>query len=99
MNFVSNSLKFTPAHGSVIVRVRCTGLIETFPSRAGSARKSSLNSRKSKSSSHKKVRMSDGSLAPPDTGDHEKAHSNSASNEDSKLSINVAGGTTHIPKI
>ncbi|KIX04550.1 uncharacterized protein Z518_05420 [Rhinocladiella mackenziei CBS 650.93] len=99
MNFVSNSLKFTPAHGSVTVRVRCTGLVEVLPSRAGSARKSSLNSRKSKSSSAKRVRMSDGSLAIPDTPDNEKSHSNSTSHGDPKLSINVAGGTTHIRKV
>jgi osomolarity two-component system, sensor histidine kinase SLN1 len=100
MNFVSNSLKFTPAHGSVTVRVRCTGLLETFPSRAGSARKSSLNSRKSKNSSNKRVRMSNGSLNPPDTSDgHANTHSNSHSTEESKLSITVAGGTTHIPKV
>jgi len=99
MNFVSNSLKFTPAHGSVTVRVRCTGLAEAFPSRAGSARKSSLTSRKSKSSSTKKVRVSDGSLALPDIADPEKAISNTTSTEESKLSINVAGGTTHIPKV
>lgn len=117
MNFVSNSLKFTPAHGSVTVRVRCTGILETFPSRAGSARKSSLNSRASKTSSTKRVRMSDASLGPGDTADPEKpqersharphdrshdrnhAHPVTNSNEDSKLSINVAGGTTQISKI
>ncbi|EXJ86282.1 hypothetical protein A1O1_06652 [Capronia coronata CBS 617.96] len=98
MNFVSNSLKFTPAHGSVTVRVRCTGLMEYYQSRAGSTRKSSFNSRKSKSSSHKKVRMSDGSLVLPDSADHEKARSNSP-HEESKLSINVAGGTAHIHKV
>ncbi|KIW69794.1 hypothetical protein PV04_02126 [Phialophora macrospora] len=99
MNFVSNSLKFTPAHGSVTVRVRCTGLVESFPSRAGSARKSSLNSRKSKSSSNKRVRISNGSLVTPENPEHEKTHSNSNSGEDSKLSITVAGGTTHISKV
>lgn len=99
MNFVSNSLKFTPAQGSVTVRVRCTGVVDHAPSRAGSARKSSMNSRKSKSSSNKRVRMSDGSLAPPEGSDNEKSHSNTNSNEESKLSINVAGGTTHIPKV
>lgn len=117
MNFVSNGLKFTPANGSVTVRVRCTGIMESFPSRAGSARKSSLNSRASKSSSAKRVRMSDSSLAPQDAVDnekpqersharphdrsHDRSHLHAASNvnEDSKLSINVAGGTTQIPKI
>jgi osomolarity two-component system sensor histidine kinase SLN1 len=100
MNFVSNSLKFTPPHGSVTVSVRCTGILDNDLSRAGSARKSSLASRKSKSSSTKRVRMSDSSLAPADTEDHERnRHHNSGSNEDSKLSINVAGGTTHIHKV
>ena len=100
MNFVSNSLKFTPAHGSVIVRVRCSGLIETYTSRAGSVRKSSLNSKRSKSSSQKRVRMSNGSLVGGESGEHEKTHSTSNSGgEESKLSIMVAGGTTHISKI
>ncbi len=100
MNFVSNSLKFTPAHGSVTVRVKCYGLIESFPSRAGSARKSSLNSRKSRASTNKRVRMSNGSLVGPDSAEHEKHHSNSNSGgEDSKLSITVAGGTAHISKV
>lgn len=100
MNFVSNSLKFTPPHGSVTVRVRCTGIMEAYSSRAGSARKSSLNSRKSKTSSSKRVRMSDASLATPDSGTAERKDIPSTStNEDSKLSINVAGGTTQISKI
>ncbi|KIW19355.1 hypothetical protein PV08_03650 [Exophiala spinifera] len=100
MNFVSNSLKFTPPHGSVTVRVRCTGLFDHELSRAGSARKSSLNSRKSRNSSIKKVRMSDSSLSPQDSVDQEKGHTNNnASIEESKLSINVAGGTTHIHKV
>lgn len=43
--------------------------------------------------------MSEGSLVPPDTGDHEKGRSSSPSNEESKLSISVAGGTTHISKV
>ena len=107
MNFVSNALKFTPAHGSVTVRIRCAGLLEQFPDRAGTARKSSINSRKSRSSSNKKVRMSDTSLSTPtkeknDTlgGHHDRTHpSNSNSDETNKLSINVAGGTAQIPKI
>ena len=107
MNFVSNALKFTPAHGSVTVRIRCAGLLEHFPDRAGTARKSSITSRKSRSSSTKKVRMSETSLSTPtkeksDTlgGHHERTHpSHSNSDETNKLSINVAGGTTQIPKI
>ena len=47
--------------------------------------------------------MSDTSIAPGDAPDHEKTqdkmHPNSNSNEDAKLSINVAGGTTHIHKV
>lgn len=102
MNFVSNSLKFTPARGSVTVRIRCVGLLEQFPSRASSVRKASVNSRKSRSSSGKKVRISDASLHPGrdhSGSEHDKSHSTSRSGEESKLSINVAGGTTHIAKI
>ncbi|KIV96018.1 hypothetical protein PV10_03600 [Exophiala mesophila] len=97
MNFVSNSLKFTPPHGSVTVRVRCTGIMEAYSSRAGSARKSSLNSRKT--SSNKRVRMSDASLVAPETGSADRKDVAANSNEDSKLSITVAGGTTQISKI
>jgi osomolarity two-component system, sensor histidine kinase SLN1 len=110
MNFVSNSLKFTPAHGSVTVRIRCTGLAEVVDaSRAGSMRKSSVNSRKSKTSSNKRVRMSDTSLAQKgysdsDVSDNEKAghyqhHSSPNRHDENQLSISLAGGTAHIPKI
>ena len=37
MNFVSNSLKFTPASGSVTVRVRCVGSCRTGPFRKSSS--------------------------------------------------------------
>ena len=104
MNFTSNSLKFTPPQGSVTVRIRCVGLLEHFPSRAGSMRKSSVNSRKSRSSTAKKVRMSDTSIATGrEQGDatvsKHQSSSNSHSGEESKLSINVAGGTAHIAKV
>ncbi|KAK5076358.1 Histidine kinase osmosensor [Lithohypha guttulata] len=63
MNFTSNSLKFTPPNGSVTVRVRCLGLVDLeTPSRAGSVRKSSNASKRSKVSSKRRVRTSDTSL-------------------------------------
>lgn len=63
MNFTSNSLKFTPPHGSVTVRVKCLGLSENQTvTRSGSARHSSLASVNSRTSSKKKVRTSDTSL-------------------------------------
>ena len=49
INLVSNSLKFTPPHGSVDVRIRCLG---DAPEREGS-RKDSLTSKQSKRQSSK----------------------------------------------
>ena len=107
MNFVSNSLKFTPAHGSVTVSIRCVGLKENLMlSRADSARKSSFNSRKSRGSSSKRVRMSDASIvkgqdSPDDISDrpNHQHHPHSHTGEDGKLSINVGGGVAQIPRI
>lgn len=63
MNFTSNSLKFTPPHGSVTVRVKCLGVSENQnASRTGSVRQSSFTTLRSKTSSRKKVRTSDTSL-------------------------------------
>jgi osomolarity two-component system sensor histidine kinase SLN1 len=79
--------------------------MEHFANRTGSARKTSVNSKRSKGSSSKKVRMSDASLPPSkaqgdyDAVDSGHQQSNSHSGEESKLSINVAGGTTQIAKI
>lgn len=113
MNFVSNSLKFTPPQGSVTVRIRCTGMMEAVEqSKAGSLRKSSVNSRRSKTSS-KRVRMSDQSLAQGQQSDSDlsdtdnfkaKQHAtpvphHQKADEGRQLSINLAGGTTHIAKI
>jgi osomolarity two-component system, sensor histidine kinase SLN1 len=111
MNFTSNSLKFTPPHGSVTVRIRCTGVVEHVDnSRQASLRKSSVNSRKSKSSSHKKVRMSDSSLpakgqSESDLSDNERVTHHGTpthpgpNREESKLSITLQGGTAHVAKI
>jgi osomolarity two-component system, sensor histidine kinase SLN1 len=110
MNFVSNSLKFTPPQGSVTVRIRCIGLAELEQqSRAGSMRKSSVNSRKSKTSSNKRVRMSDSSLAQKgysdsdmsdnEKGGHHHKHGTPSKHEEKQLSISLAGGTAHIAKI
>ncbi|KAK5945772.1 Histidine kinase osmosensor [Knufia obscura] len=124
MNFTSNSLKFTPANGSVTVRVRCLGVYEPeVSSRTGSVRKSSLastrKSRHSKSSS-KRVRTSDTSLVGgSDSGGSKQSslrprfgsNHNSDSEEgmksklkknkpeDTKLNINLGGGTTQIDKV
>lgn len=98
MNFTSNSLKFTPPHGSVTVRIRCVGIVETeTPSRHGSTRKSSNASRRSrtsKASSQKRVRTSDTSLTGGSDSDEAKRpsilrtkHTNSSSSSDAKKSI------------
>ena len=112
MNFVSNSLKFTPPQGSVTVRIRCTGMHEPVEqSRQGSLRKTSVNSRRSKTSTNKRVRMSDQSLDQAQQSDTDlsddgrsRRHPVSAAqtprpHEERQLSINLAGGTTHIAKI
>ena len=110
MNFTSNSLKFTPAQGSVIVRVRCIGLLEHIPERMLSTRKTSMTSRKSKTSSKRrkdKDRSSNTSLAPPLTpssSDHhipqaQGATTPSPPDDSNKLSIQVGGGTTQIAKV
>ena len=114
MNFTSNSLKFTPAQGSVIVRVRCIGLLENVPERMLSTRKTSITSRKSKTSKTSKIsskkrkdRSSNSSLAPPLTPSSSSGHipqaqgnsTPSPPDDSNKLSIQVAGGTTQIAKI
>lgn len=103
MNFVSNSLKFTPAQGSVTVRISCLGLVEQQIQRSrpeSATRKSSMTSKKSKSSTKKKVRTADPSPAPSTDDRHEiNSQPNTNSGEDSKLSINIGGETAHIAKI
>src|SRR5690349_12785055 len=103
MNFTSNSLKFTPANGSVVVRIRCVGMQDHGGSVPSSQRKPSLNSRKSKNSSKRRARASETSLVPPRSEVENIRHghdkSNSTSNEDSKISIDVAGGTPQLAKV
>ena len=106
MNFTSNSLKFTPAHGSVIVRIRCIGLLEHVPARMLSNRKTSMTSRKSKMSTNRRkergseVSFADSTAASSEhAGDLEPNPSQQGSDEANKLSIQVAGGTTQIARI
>ena len=111
MNFTSNSLKFTPANGSVIVRIRCIGLLAHVPSRMLSNRKTSTTSRRSKPSTGKrKDRGSEVSFdprisassehQPTPNQDPNQSHSGSDdSHHSNKLSIQVAGGTTQIAKV
>jgi osomolarity two-component system, sensor histidine kinase SLN1 len=102
MNFTSNSLKFTPANGSVVVRIRCLGLQEHFLNGTVNARRTSFNSKRSKTS---KRRDSNASPTPPDTSDprahagRNKTNANSHLGDEARLSINVVGGTAHIAKV
>jgi osomolarity two-component system, sensor histidine kinase SLN1 len=111
MNFASNALKFTPENGSVNIRIRCVGLSEHVPTRMESSRKTSVNSRTSRnskqsgpSSNSKRLRKrtaktSSNSVNPPPPGEGSDGTPKHDSPEESQLSINVAGGTTHIAKI
>ena len=83
INLVSNSLKFTPPHGSVNVKIRCVG---DAPERPASTRKGSLQSKQSKQSKYSKrqsprgsrrrilgVRSDSGSSIAPSQRGREKA--------------------------
>ena len=106
MNFTSNSLKFTPPHGSVEVRIRCTGVAEDSGSLPFNTRNPSLQSKQSRTSrasggrrdrnsNRGSKRNSDTSFdsarTPPVAGD--------GSGRDPMLSINVAGTTKHLPQL
>jgi osomolarity two-component system sensor histidine kinase SLN1 len=110
MNFTSNALKFTPSGGSVNIKIRCVGLQQHSPLRMDSSRKTSINSRTSRNTknsgnpgksrrSRKKATedMTNTTTSTPAEGGESTPKHHSA--EDSQLSINIAGGTTHIAKI
>lgn len=101
MNFVSNSLKFTPPDGSVTVRIKCLGLAGSrAPSLAGSARRSSLLSKRSKASGRSKVRMSDTSLIGTSDSEGERGRRQKPkTDKEGKLKIHVGDGTTQVDRI
>lgn len=106
MNFTSNSLKFTPAHGSVEVRIRCTGVAEDSGSLAFNGRHPSLqskHSRTSRTSGHRRdrptnrssKRNSDTSIDTTNT----PPLAAESSGRDPMLNINVAGTTRQMPQL
>jgi osomolarity two-component system sensor histidine kinase SLN1 len=106
MNFTSNSLKFTPPHGSVEVRIRCTGVAEDSGSLAFNARNPSLQSKQSRASRNsggRRDRASNrGSKRNSETSldsDRTPPHASDSSGRDPMLSINVAGTTKQIPQL
>lgn len=111
MNFTSNALKFTPSGGSVNIKIRCVGLQENIPTRMDSSRKTSVNSRtsrntkrsgnsgKSKRSRKRTPQDTTNSATPSTPTEGSDGLPKHHSAEDSQLSINVSGGTTHIAKI
>lgn len=110
MNFTSNALKFTPSGGSVNIKIRCVGLQQPPFARMDSSRKTSVNSRTSRNTkksgnsgksrrSRKKTAQGTTNTTPSTPGEGGDSTPNHHSAEDSQLSINVAGGTTHIAKI
>ena len=104
INLTSNSLKFTPAHGVVEVRIRCVGLSIDSPPKTGS-RKGSLQSKQSKISRPSHVRgrtTSDKSVAQSADGMGSSSDMNekSASRDiNNTLSIKVDGETKQIPQV
>jgi osomolarity two-component system, sensor histidine kinase SLN1 len=106
MNFTSNSLKFTPPHGSVEVRIRCTGVAEDSGSMPFSGRNPSLQSRQSRTSrasGGRRERPSNrGSKRNSDTSidtAHTPPVTNDSSGRDPMLNINVAGTTKQLPQL
>lgn len=110
MNFASNALKFTPARGSVNIRIRCVGLSEHVTRRMENSRKTSVNSRTSRNSkqsgqsggskrSRRRTAKTSPNANPSTSAEGGEGTPRHESAEESQLSINVAGGTTHIAKI
>jgi osomolarity two-component system sensor histidine kinase SLN1 len=106
MNFTSNSLKFTPPHGSVEVRIRCTGVAEDSGVSAFNGRHSSLQSKQSRTSrtsvSRRDRPTNRGSKRNSDTSvdtTHTPPFAGDSSSRDPTLSINVAGTTKQIPQL
>ena len=104
INLTSNSLKFTPAHGVVEVRIRCVGLAIESPPKTGS-RKGSLQSKQSRTSrpSHARGRTaSDKSVAQSADGVGSSSDMNEKSTPkdiNNTLRINVDGETKQIPQV
>ena len=69
INLVSNSLKFTPAGGSILVRIRCVGEYnEEKPPSSRNSRKGSSNSRQSKNMKLKRNSSESSKLSGEITG-------------------------------
>jgi osomolarity two-component system sensor histidine kinase SLN1 len=106
MNFTSNSLKFTPPHGSVEVRIRCTGIAGDSGTMPFATRHSSLQSRQSRpSQASGRHRDRDRERLPKRNSDSSidsqrtPPIGNSYSARDAMLSINVAGTTKQVPQL
>jgi osomolarity two-component system sensor histidine kinase SLN1 len=110
MNFTSNSLKFTPPHGSVEVRIRCTGIAEDSASIAFATRNSSFQSKQSRvsqpSGRHRdRDRDRDRDRPSKRTSDTSSDSQrtppvgNSNLARDAMLSINVSGTTKQVPQL
>lgn len=106
MNFTSNSLKFTPPHGSVEVRIRCTGIAGDSGNLPFNNRNPSLQSKQSRpsriSGAHRGRTSNRGSKRNSETSLDSARTSPVAgdgSTRDTMLNINVAGTTKQIPQL
>lgn len=101
INLVSNSLKFTPAGGSVEVRIKCLGEgPDSPPSRKGSTQsKQSKRSRQHSKGSKVKGHAKDES--DPSVSSSMPSHANGEVPKaiDTTLTINVMGSSKHVPQL